>query len=104
MAQPEHQAGRLNAAALVTLLQSRTPADAATNASAVASIVRRARIRARAADGRERRAAYRAAFVAHRVDDQRVQQQVHVRLAHHLEQQRLVDLGIERRDRRDVVR
>ena len=105
VAQAEHQAGRLNAAVLVALLQSRRPALAATNASAVASIVRRARIGARAADGREaRRRSPRRARRAPRRRPARAAAAATPRLAHQVEQQRFVDLRIERRDRRDVVR
>ncbi len=103
VAEPEHQARRLHAPALVALLHR---AARGGGHERIGGRIDRAlgEIRAHPADRGERRPAHRTALVAHGVDHQRVQQQLHARFAHQVEQQRLVNLGIERRDRRHVVR
>ena len=100
--EPEHQARRLHAPAFVALLQLATGRGGNER---IGGRVDRAlcRVGAHPPDRRERRTAHRAPIVAHRVDHQRVQQQLHAGLAHQVEEQRLVDLRIERRDRRHVV-
>ena len=62
----------------------RTPAEAATNASAVASIVRPARI-SRTCDRREARAAHATVLVANCLEKICVEQQAYAGFAHHLE-------------------
>ncbi len=107
MAQPKHQARRLNPPALVALL--RRDAGRSGNQSVGSCVDRHpSAIFADAAGRGEARAGYfpRArseAIRQDRLEEISVQEQMHAGLAHHFEQQRLVRLRIERRDRGNVV-
>ena len=103
MAQAKHQACRLDAPALVTLLQFDAGSGRQVRIGRCIDRHRGLEL-AQSTHGRDPRSPHRPAVVAQRVEKISVQQQPHAALRHHLEEQRLVQLRVERRDRRNVVR
>ena len=103
VADPEHQARRLHASALVALLQF--AAGGGSDERIGGGIDRDAcPDLARPADGGEARAAHGAVRAGERVEEITVQQQIDAALPHQVEQQRFVHFRIEGRDARHVIR